>query len=56
MKNVENPKHNMTPVYDAKGKKLAEMSTDKKRLVIAKQGRKIELFVNNQGELEQIEH
>lgn len=56
MKNVENPKHTMTPVYDAKGKKLAEISTDKKRLVIAKQGRTIELFVNNQGELEQRKH
>lgn len=50
---VENKRYSMQPVVDAKGKKFAEISADKKRIKIAKQGRFIELFVNSKGELEQ---
>lgn len=53
MQVVENKRYSMQPLVDAKGKKFAEISADRKRIKIAKQGRFIELFVNSKGELEQ---
>lgn len=42
MQVVENKRYSMQPLVDAKGKKFAEISADRKRIKIAKQGRFIE--------------